>query len=287
MKSSRIFLISSMVIFGTIGLFVRGISLPAAEIALYRSILASTFVGVFLLLRSVRKKKSVKFSWRALPLLFFSGAALGFNWVLLFEAYRYTTISSATLAYYFAPVLVTLLSCFLFKEKLNLRHWLCFFSSAIGVLLITGLGNEKASAVGVLLGLGAACLYATVVLINKHIGDIDGITRTFVQFCAAAAVLLPYVSLSGGFHLDTLQIDGLSLLLCVGLLHTGIAYCLYFSSLKDIRGQEVAVMSYIDPLVAVILSVALLHEPISPIEIVGGILILGAAIVNEIHPKKK
>ena len=276
-----------MVIFGTIGLFVRGISLPAAEIALYRSILASIFVGVFLLLRSVRKKKSVKISGRALPLLFFSGAALGFNWVLLFEAYRYTTISSATLAYYFAPVLVTLLSCFLFKEKLNLRQWLCFFSSAIGVLLITGLGNEKASAVGVLLGLGAACLYATVVLINKHIGDIDGITRTFVQFCAAAAVLLPYVSLSGGFHLDALQIDGLSLLLCIGLLHTGIAYCLYFSSLKDMRGQEVAVMSYIDPLVAVILSVALLHEPISPIEIVGGILILGAAIINEIHPKKK
>lgn len=275
-----------MVIFGTIGIFVRGISLPAAEIALYRSALAIILVGVFLLLFRKRGSSKDKLPRRALPLLFLSGAALGFNWVLLFEAYRYTTISSATLAYYFAPVLITLLSRFIFKERLKLRQWICFFASTLGVLLITGTGEGKAGALGVLLGLGAACLYATVVLINKYVGAIDGITRTFLQFCAAAVVLLPYVALSGGFHLTSLSADGIFLLLAVGLIHTGVAYCLYFSSLKDIKGQEVAVISYIDPLVAVILSVALLREPISPIEIVGGILILGAALVNELRFNK-
>ena len=286
MKRSRIFLISSMVIFGTIGLFVRGISLPAAEIALYRSLLAIALVGVFMLLRKKDKTAPKQSILRVLPLLFLSGAALGFNWILLFEAYRYTTISSATLAYYFAPVLVTLLSCILFKEKLGVKQWLCFVASTLGVLLITGIG-EGSSTVGVLLGLGAACLYATVVLINKYIGEIDGILRTLLQFCAAAVVMLPYVALSGGFHLHELQIDGISLLLCVGLIHTGLAYCLYFSSLKDMKGQEVAVMSYIDPLVAVVASVAILREPISLFEIIGGLLILGAALINEINFKKK
>ena len=287
MKRSRIFLISSMVIFGTIGLFVRGISLPAAEIALYRSLLAILLVGVFMLLRKKDKSAPKQSIRRMLPLLFLSGAALGFNWILLFEAYRYTTISSATLAYYFAPVLVTLLSYFLFKEKLGVKQWLCFAASTLGVLLITGIGGEGSSTIGVLLGLGAACLYATVVLINKYIGEIDGILRTLLQFCAAAVVMLPYVALSGGFHLQDLRIGGISLLLCVGLIHTGVAYCLYFSSLKDMKGQEVAVMSYIDPLVAVIASVAILREPISPLEIIGGLLILGSAIINEIKLGRK
>ena len=283
MGRSRIFLISSMVIFGTIGLFVRGIALSAAEIALYRSLLAIILVGAFMLVRkkdNTGAKQSIR---RALPLLFLSGAALGFNWILLFEAYRYTTISSATLAYYFAPVLVTLLSLVLFKEKMRSKQWLCFIFSTLGVLLITGIGSGGTSTVGVLLGLGAACLYATVVLINKYIGQIDGILRTLLQFSAAAIVLIPYVALTGGFHLTFLQMSGLFLLLTVGLIHTGVAYCLYFSSLKDMRGQEVAVMSYIDPLVAVIASVAILQEPISPLEIIGGILILGSALLNELN----
>ena len=286
MRRSRIFLISSMVVFGTIGLFVRGIPLPAAEIALYRSLLAIILVGAFMLIRKKDKaqKQDIR---RALPLLFLSGAAMGFNWILLFEAYRYTTISSATLAYYFAPLLVTLLSLFLFKEKMGVRRWICFAASTIGVVLITGTGGEGSSTLGVLLGLGAACLYAAVVLINKYIGYIDSIKRTFLQFCAAAIVLLPYVAFSSGFNLEILNPNSTLLLLTVGLVHTGVTYCLYFSSLKNLPGQEVAVMSYIDPLVAVIASVAILREPISLTEIIGGVLILGAAIFNEINFKRK
>jgi drug/metabolite transporter (DMT)-like permease len=283
--NGKLKILTSMAIFGTVGIFVRFIPLPSAVIAFCRGVLGCLFLLAFMML--TKKKLSLPDIKQNLWRLVISGAAIGINWILLFEAYRYTTISSATLAYYFAPVLVTLLSCFLFKEKLGVKQWLCFAASTLGVLLITGIGGEGSSTVGVLLGLGAACLYATVVLINKYIGEIDGILRTLLQFCAAAVVMLPYVALSGGFHLHELRIDGVSLLLCVGLIHTGLAYCLYFSSLKDMKGQEVAVMSYIDPLVAVIASVAILREPISPFEIVGGLLILGAALINEINFKKK
>ena len=138
-----------------------------------------------------------------------------------------------------------------------------------------------------MLALGAAVLYATVVLLNKGIKGVEGIPRTFLQFCAAALVLTPSVALTGGFEVGSIDPKGLAFLLAVGVLHSGLAYCLYFSSLRHLHGQEASLLSYADPLLAVILSVTLLSEPITPWQIAGGVLILGFSILNEIEFKKK
>ena len=136
--------------------------------------------------------------------------------------------------------------------------------------------------IGIMFGLGAAVLYATVVLLNKFIKNVGGIQRTFLQFVAAVVTLLPYVHLTGGTHLGDLDPRGWILLLIVGLLHTGVAYCMYFSSLQYVPGQEAAVLSYIDPLFAVILSVTVLHEGMSLLQVVGGAMILGFTLLNEL-----
>lgn len=280
-------LILSMLVFGTIGLFVRAIDLPSGEIALYRSILATVLIGLVLLVTGQR----IRFSEikKSLPLLLLSGAAMGFNWIFLFEAYRYTTVSVATLSYYFAPVIVTLLCPLLFREKMGAKQWICFGMSTLGIVLITGSADSAMGSnplLGILLGLGAACLYATVILLNKAIRDVEGIRRTFLQFVAAAAVLTPYVAFTGGFHLPTLNASGLGSLLVVGVLHTGVTYCLYFSSLRELPGQKIAILSYIDPLVAVLASVVILHEPLTIWQAIGGVLILGFTLWNELTPKK-
>ena len=119
-------------------------------------------------------------------------------------------------------------------------------------------------------------------LINKFIKNVDGINRTFLQFIAAIVVLLPYVIISGENNIKTLDKTGVVCLLVVGLIHTGVTYCMYFSSLKDLSGQKVAILSYIDPLVAVIMSVVILNENITFIQAVGGILILGFTLLNEV-----
>ena len=285
MKRSRIFLISSMVIFGTIGLFVRGISLPAEEIALYRSLLAILLVGVFMLLRKKGKNAPKQNIRRVLPLLFLSGAALGFNWILLFEAYKYTTVAIATLSYYFAPVIVTLVCPILFREKLTGKQIVCFVMSTVGLSLvigITNLGSGGRDAVGIAFGLGAAVLYATVILLNKFIKGVTGIRRTLLQFLAAVMVLIPYVLLTSGVNLGNLDGTGWVCLLIVGLVHTGITYCLYFTSLKELSGQEAAILSYMDPLVAVLIGVLVLKEPLNWQQLVGGGLILGFTLLNEL-----
>ena len=203
---ARMMLIISMTVFGTIGLFVRNIDLPSGEIALYRAVLAAILIGLFLFVT----KQRIPFGKikKEIPLLVLSGVAMGFNWILLFEAYKYTTVSVATLSYYFAPVIVTLACPLLFKEKMGLKQWLCFIMSTLGIVLITGIGDlsQGTSHIkGILFGLGAASLYATVILLNKFMKSVDGIHRTFLQFLAAIVVLVPYVLLTDGVNLHTLN----------------------------------------------------------------------------------
>lgn len=281
-NAARLQLIISMAIFGTLAVFVRNISVSSGELALYRAILAAILIGIYLLFSKDKLKlSSIK---KELPLLLFSGMAMGFNWILLFEAYKYTSVSAATLSYYFAPIIVTVVCPFLFHEKLTPKQILCFVMSTLGVFLITGIPdfqNMGRDTIGILFGLSAAAFYATVILLNKFIKNVAGIHRTFLQFLAAIVTLIPYVAYTSGFHLNTLDTKGWINLLIVGLIHTGITYCLYFSSLKELPGQEAAILSYVDPLMAVVISVTLLGESISLPQIIGGILILGFAIWNE------
>lgn len=287
LKNARIMLIISMIFFGTLGLFVRNINLSSGEIALYRAVLAVILIGTYLLV--TKQKISLKNAKKEVVILFCSGVAMGFNWLLLFEAYKYTTVSVATLSYYFAPVIVTIVCPILFREKMTIKQVLCFAMSTIGIVMITGigdLGNSNTHHIGILFGLGAAVLYATVVILNKFTKNIEGIQRTFLQFIAAIVVLLPYVLFSDGIHLANLEFKGWICLLVIGLIHTGVCYCLYFSSLKELPGQKAAILSYIDPLVAVLVSVLILNETISGWQIIGGVLILGFTLWNEITLNK-
>ena len=281
----RLMLITSMTVFGTLGIFVRNIPVSSGELALYRAILAALLIAVFLLVT----KQKIPFAniKREVPLLLASGVAMGINWILLFEAYKYTTVSVATLSYYFAPVIVTVVCPILFKERLTGKQIVCFVMSTLGLVLITGIGDIGGGSdfLGILFGLGAAVFYATVILLNKFIKNVEGIHRTFLQFLSAIVILIPYVIMTSGVTLGNLNGLGWANLLIVGLIHTGVTYCMYFSSLKELPGQKAAILSYIDPLVAVLISVTILGESMTVWQVIGGILILGFTLWNEISPK--
>ena len=278
-------MVLSMAVFGTLGPFVRGIPVSSGELALYRAVLAAVLIGLFLAVTG--QKIPFNKIRKEVPLLLASGVAMGINWILLFEAYRYTTVSVATLSYYFAPVIVTAVSPVLFREKLTGKQILCFIMSTVGLVMITGIGELDGGShlTGILFGLGAAVFYASVVLLNKFIRNVAGIHRTFLQFLAALLVLVPYVLLTSGVTLDKMTAMGWINLLVVGLIHTGVTYCLYFSSLKELPGQRAAILSYIDPLVAVLISVVVLKEPMTLWQAAGGVLILGFTLWNEMQPR--
>ncbi|MBQ1248525.1 MAG: EamA family transporter [Selenomonadales bacterium] len=285
--SPRFMMVTAMAIFGTLGPFVRNIAVSSGELALYRAILAALLLTGFLLLT----KQKIPFAAikKEIPLLLASGMAMGINWILLFQAYKYTTVSLATLSYYFAPVIVTLVCPILFRERLTIKQIICFIMSTLGLILIIGIGDVDGgnNLLGIMFGLGAAVFYATVILLNKFIKNVEGIPRTFLQFIAAIIILIPYVFSTSGTTLSSLDTIGWINLLIVGLFHTGITYCMYFSSLKELPGQKAAILSYIDPLVAVLISVVILGEAMTLWQVVGGMLILGFTLWNEISPNKK
>lgn len=280
MNQAKLKLISSMIIFGTIGLLRRSIPCSSAVVALVRG-----FVGVaFLLIWRLMKGKKMNFASlkSKLPLLLLSGALIGFNWVCLFEAYAYTSVSVATVCYYMAPVFVILASPLVLKEKLTLKKGLCVLFAFGGMVLCSGLGRgENSDWRGVALALGAALMYASVILLNKRLGDIESEERTAVQLLAAALALLPYVLKTGLPAASELTPMVILLLLIAGVVHTGLAYTLYFGSLSGVSGQTAALMSYIDPVVALLLSALLLHEKLGLAATIGAATVILSAIVSE------
>ena len=276
-------MIASMAIFGTLSLFIRHIPLTSAEVALFRAAVA---LGCILAAKGIAKKPlPLRRMGKEGVLLFLSGAAMGFNWIFLFEAYKYTTVSVATLSYYFAPVIVMVACPLLFGERMTKRQLICSVGSTLGLVLVVnpgGLAEGGDPLRGVLFGLAAAALYATVILMNKRLTRVSGIDRTALQFGAAAVVLLPYILATTGFHFERMDAPGWLCLLTVCLIHSTLAYILYFSALGELPGQEAAVLSYIDPLVAVLISLTVLAEPVEPVQLVGGAMILAFTLANEL-----
>lgn len=287
---AKLSLILSMVIFGTIGIFRKYVPLSSGLLAISRGYIGALFL-IFLIVVIKKNKISFKAIKNNLFLLCLSGAFIGINWILLFESYQYTSVATATLCYYMAPVFVIIASPFLFKEKITLKKVICVIVALVGMVLVsgiietgfTGIGELK----GILLGLGAAAFYASVIVLNKKIENVPIYDKTTVQLASAATVLVPYsIFVEDNSNVEITPIV-IIMLLVVGVVHTGITYSLYFGTIEKLNTQTVALFSYIDPIVAIILSAVILSEKMSIFGAIGAVLILGSTMVSELTFKKK
>lgn len=280
---SRTMLLASVFIFGTIGILRRYIPLSSSLIALVRGVIGSFFL--ISLICFSKKKVNASAVRKNLLLLIFSGAAIGFNWILLFEAYNYTSVATATLCYYLAPILVIFASPLVLKESMTKRKLLCAVTALLGMVLVSGILDADFSGIaemqGILFGLGAAALYASVILMNKKMVGIAAYDKTILQLSMASIALLPYVLLTEDWAAVSFSPLSVTLLLIAGIVHTGIAYWLYFGSMEHLPSHTVALLSYLDPILAIVLSMVFLREPMSIAAAVGAVMILGAAYVSE------
>ena len=271
----------AMTIFGTVGLFVKFIELPSTVIALSRGVLGTLFL--LLVLKLLKKRINTATVKANIKHLIIAGIALGFNWIFLFEAYRLTSVATATLAYYMAPIILILLSPVLLHERVPLTKWICVTCALFGMSLISGIweGSDNFAVEGILMGLIAACFYASIVINNKFLKGLDAYDSSIVQLAIAAIVLLPYVLITVDFSVLKPDTTTIGLTIAVGILHTGVAYWLYFSALPKLEAARIAIFSYIDPAIAILLSVFVLMEPMTTAGVIGAVLILGAALSSE------
>lgn len=283
-KTAMLQMISSMTIYGTLGLLRRYLPIPSALIALVRGIIGALFL---LAIMMIQKKR---INWHIIRSnlfwLILSGGALGFDWILLFETYRFSTVAAATLCYYTAPAMVILASVVLFREKLTFHKGICTAVSLAGMVFASGIlqpdGIMGTRAIGVILGLSAAVLYAAVILINRKLRHVDAYSRAVVQLAIASLLLIPYNVMTVDFNGVTLTASTVCLLLVAGVVHTGVAYALYFSAMASLPAQSVALMSYVDPIVSVLLSVIVLREDFGFNTILGAAMVLGSMAISEL-----
>lgn len=289
-RRSLLMFIASMLIFGTIGIFRRQIPLPSALIACVRGLLGGGLLLIVMWAKRGRSAVRERLPARLVGNYVLTGAIMGVNWILLFEAYEHTTVAIATLCYYMQPTIVVLLSPFVFREKLTGKKGICAAVAIAGMVLVSGVADGGAQPAGnvrgILLGLGAAVCYSAVVIMNKRISGTDVWQKTVIQLLSAGGVMIPYLLLTGVGSVGSLEMKTIGLLLIVGIVHTGIAYMLYFGSMDGLKAQSIAILSYIDPVSALLFSALWLREPLSLAGIIGAVMIIGSAIVSEMERKE-
>ena len=279
-------ILTSMAIFGTVGIFVRFIPMASAGIAFCRGVLGCIFLLALMALTG--KKPNLEDMKRNGWVLAISGAAIGINWILLFESYRYTTVAIATICYYLAPAFVTLASP-LVGEKLTVKKLVCIGVALVGMVFVSGVlqGNQESSFLGVVLGVGAAVFYASVILLNKKLYPIGAYDKTLFQLGAASVVVAPYILLTGGIYFGDMAPVSWIMLAVLGVVHTGFAYALYFGAIRDVNAQTAAILSYLDPVLSILLSALILRERLDIFSLIGAMLILGSALYSELPTGKK
>lgn len=276
----------SMCIFGTIGIFRRLIPFSSGLIAFARGVIGVLFLFTFLLI--IRQKVDLRAVRRYLWPLIISGIALGSNWVMLFEAYNYTAISTATVCNYMAPICASAAAVWIFKDKITLQKGICFLISCTGLILVSGVLVDGLSGLtGILLALGAAVLYASVMLLNRMMTDINAYDRTIVQLAASSVAIGIYTFLTDDFSAYTFDWRSVLLLAVVGIVHTGIAYMLYFGVMNQLPTQTVSLFSYLDPVLSILLSALILHESMTVPVLIGMVMVLGGTIFSEITFKRR
>ena len=287
-NSERLQLIFSMMLFGTIGTLSRYINMPSSIICLGRA-----FFGVItiLILLSARKEKpDTEAIRRNFWWLLLSSTLMCCNWICQFEAYKYTTIATGTLCYYMQPVFYILAGAVVLKEKLTVKKICCVAVAFGGMILVSGVlqtGLHLSELKGVIFGVSGGFFYAMVVLINKYMKDISPVNTTIMQLALVSVIMLPYSAATGAFGEVSITTVGIICLLILGVLHTGIGYIIYFDAVNKLPTQTVGILSYIDPVEAVMLSAFFLKEPISIFTVIGAVMILGAAAVSELTGDKK
>lgn len=282
-------IIMTMIIYGSVGIFRRYIPYSSAVLSCFRGFAGALFLVVLSLIQKRKLRNNIGFK-KVLGLVL-SGIFMGFNWILLFEAYNYTTVATATLCYYMEPTVVILLSPLFFKEKITAKKGICALIAVIGMVFVSGVVEHGmptfGEAKGIIFGLGAAILYASVVITNKMIPGVDAYEKTIIQLLSAAVILVPYIFLTEKVSFAGSTTTVIVLMLILGFIHTGLAYSIYFGNLDKLKSQTVALLSYIDPITALILSAIILHESMTVFGIIGAVLIIGAAAVSEIELKKR
>lgn len=271
--------LASLFIFGFNGIFASYVDATSTQIVFLRVAIGTVvLLGAFLV---TRKAVTCLKHKRALGFLALSGAAMGLQWLLLFEAFNHIGVGMATLLNYCGPIIVIALAPFVFKERMTWNKLLGIMVVVGGVLLLNGTATGSLDVVGIACGLGAAALYAVMVTFSKKASAIKGLENTTIQMLSGLAAVFVVLLIKGEANV-TLPLHSVPAMLELGILGTGAACLLYFSGIGEMKAQTVAVLGYLEPLGAVVLSALILGEAMTGLQLAGAACVIGGACLAQL-----
>ena len=269
--------IFGLILFGSNGVAASYIHLTSQQIVLLRTLLGFALLAV--LYFATGHRLTVRQHKRDCAFLALSGVAMGADWMLLFEAYDQIGVSLGMIINYCGPILVIVTAPLFFQERLTWQKGLAL--AMMGACLISG---QTAAAGGSLWGLVCAGLsavtYAIMVISNKLSKHIVGMENALLQMGFALVTVVIFVVSRGGLAMD-IPVGDWPFILWLGLLNTGVGCYCYFSTIGALPAHTVAICGYLEPISAVVFSMVILREVISPVQLVGILLILGGAVFGE------
>ena len=280
LATERLKYIIAVVLYGTIGMFLRQVSVPSEIVVMGRGIIGSLFILTFI------KSRHRSMDWNAIRekrmWLLIAGICLGLNWIFLFGAYLHTTVAIASLCNYMAPLIVVVIAPVVLKDPLEKRKIPCVIAAFIGIVLVSGFWEGNAGELsGVMMGLMAAVCFVIIVICNRKTQDVNVYDKSIIQLAVSAMTVLPYVLIRNHGTEIQWNLRSVAIILILGLIHTGVAYCLYFSGMATLPVQTVAILGYLEPVVSVLCSAIILREAMGLPGWIGAVLILGAAVISE------
>jgi len=283
MKNDSVKYLLAVTIYGTIGLFIHYVNASSEFIVFCRGTIGSLFIATVMLIK--RQRIDFKAISSNLSLLAMSGVCLGLNWVFLFSGYK-RALALTSLCNYTAPIFVVIISTLFLKEKINFKQIICIITSFVGVVLISGIFDSRGvDLYCILCGMLAAACFVGLVLLNRRFKNIKDLDKTIIQLAFSAITVLPYMVINSSIP-TSLDITSIIILILLGIVHTGIAYILYFSSIDTLPVEEVAVLGYIEPALSVIIGILILKETSSIFSIIGAIVIIVSAILIELFKER-
>mgnify|MGYP001147160881 CR=1 FL=1 len=269
-------------LWGFSGVYVKEAdNMPSTCFAFFRTVVPALIL--FTLIKG-QKKTIFKGPWK-----WMLGASTlnALRTVLFFISFNLTSIGNAQVTLYSWPIWATVLSFFFLGEKIGRFQWSLLATAFIGVLIMlssNGLSFSGNDFQGVACMALSAFIYSVALIIfKKHEGVYSAQETVFFQNIVSPFVFLPFVI----YHAPELTVKQIGLASTFGLMNGTIAFFLFFSALRDLKTATASQITYLEPVVGVILAYLIYGEVLGSIQIVGASLILGSTFVLSIYSSRR
>ncbi|MFZ2314898.1 MAG: EamA family transporter [Gammaproteobacteria bacterium] len=268
-------LILSMILWGTLGLFVLWSGMAAVDVAFYRCLIGALVMGCWM----IKSKEKIEID-KNFPVVALAGICLVLNWIFLFKSFQVSSITIGNMSYYLQPVILIILGIFFYNEKVSFKQWIFILLALCGVLLTMDLHqlNSPNVVLGATFALFAALLYSFVTLLMKRV-NLSYFKVIFIQLSIGMLILLPFV------HFQPLSLVAIVCLVVIGTVHTLLAYFLYYGAIKKTDLTKVAILSYLDPIVAIASDILFFNRQLDVYQIIGIFLTFGALYLLVMMPR--